>query len=107
MLAALPTLSVLLASIFVHSVASAVIWVYAELLLQLTVPNEFMGRVVALEMAAATAASAVSALAAGMWFDAAGLGIAQLLLVLTGLSGVFAVSWLALSAGILRRNTQL
>lgn len=45
-LAVLPVLSVLLASVFVHSVASSVVWVYAELLLQFTVPNEFMGRVV-------------------------------------------------------------
>lgn len=60
----------------------------------------------AFEIAGATAASALSALAAGVWFDVAHWTMTQLLGCLTGVSCVLALGWMVLAGYVARASKQ-
>ena len=52
LMSAAPNIWALIPSTIVRSVGSSVVWVYSTLLIQLRVPNQLQGRMMALEMAA-------------------------------------------------------
>ncbi len=49
-----PNIALVLLSTMVRSCGSAVVWVYSTLLLQIRVPNQMLGRMMAVEMASFT-----------------------------------------------------
>ena len=51
LMAAAPSIWLLLPSTVVRSCGSSIVWVYSTLLIQLRVPNQLQGRMMALEMA--------------------------------------------------------
>ena len=51
LMAAAPNIWLLIPSTIVRSCGSSVVWVYSTLLIQLRVPNQLQGRIMALEMA--------------------------------------------------------
>ena len=53
-------IKLLLLSTAIRSAGSAVLWIYSTLMLQFAVPNELLGRVLALEMALFTVSSHAS-----------------------------------------------
>ena len=53
-------IKLLLLSTAVRSAGSAVLWIYSTLMLQFAVPNELLGRVLALEMALFTVSTLAS-----------------------------------------------
>jgi len=90
--------SLILALLFVigaHS-GGSVQWVFSTTLLQLTVPNRFLGRVFALEMGFLTLMMSVSTYATGWGLDHAGLSPRQMAALL-GLAFLLpGLAWLAL-----------
>jgi hypothetical protein len=88
-----PNISLVLASTFVRAMGSAVLWVYSTLLMQQRVPNDYLGRISALEGAAYTIAESASSVFGGAAFDVLRLSLHHLLLILTTMAGVMAVGW--------------
>jgi Arabinose efflux permease len=90
--------SLILALLFVigaHS-GGSIQWVFSTTLLQLTVPNRFLGRVFALEMGFLTLAMSVSTYATGWGLDHAGLS-ARKMAALLGLAFMIpGIAWLFL-----------
>jgi Na+/melibiose symporter-like transporter len=94
--------SLILALLFVigaHS-GGSIQWVFSTTLLQLTVPNRFLGRVFALEMGFVTLAMSVSTYATGWGLDHAGLSARQmaallgLAFMIPGIAWLFLQRWL-------------
>lgn len=71
-------------------------WVFSTTLLQLAVPNRFLGRVFALEMALLTLSMSVSTYLTGWGIDHAGLSTRQMALALGAAFMVPGVVWLLL-----------
>jgi MFS family permease len=90
--------SLVLALLFVigaHS-GGSVQWVFSTTLLQLTVPNRFLGRVFALEMGFLTLAMSVSTFATGWGLDHAGLSARQMAALLGIAFMIPGIAWLLL-----------
>lgn len=94
--------SFILALLFIigaHS-GGSIQWVFSTTLLQLTVPNRFLGRVFALEMGFLTLAMSVSTYATGWGLDHAGLSARQmaallgLAFMIPGIAWLFLQRWL-------------
>jgi predicted MFS family arabinose efflux permease len=71
-------------------------WVFSTTLLQLAVPNRFLGRVFALEMGFLTLAMSVSTYATGWGLDHAGLSARQMAALLGLAFLIPGIAWLAL-----------
>jgi predicted MFS family arabinose efflux permease len=87
-----------LALIFVvgaHS-GGAIQWVFSTTLLQMAVPNRFLGRVFALEMALLTLAMSVSTYLTGWGIDHAGVSARQMAMLLAGAFMIPGFVWLLL-----------
>lgn len=87
----------------VRSAGSSVLWSYSTLLLQLSVPDAFLGRVSALEQAAVSVARSC-AIAAAAVFDAGGFSVAAAAAGLTVLGGVVAAWWMTYASRYERRE---
>ncbi|KAL4437964.1 hypothetical protein ABPG77_004185 [Micractinium sp. CCAP 211/92] len=90
-----PTIWLVLASTIIRSMGSAALWVYSTLLMQKRVPNEFLGRMSAVESAGFTIAEALSSVFGGAAFDVLHLTLEQLVLILTAAAIVEAAGWCA------------
>ncbi|KAL4425671.1 hypothetical protein ABPG75_009687 [Micractinium tetrahymenae] len=90
-----PTIWLVLASSVVRSMGSAALWVYSTLLMQKRVPNDFLGRMSAVESAGFTIAETLSSMFGGTAFDVLQLTLQQLLLILTAAALVEAAGWCA------------
>ena len=89
-----PTLLVLLLATFVRTVGGGTIWVYSSSLLQMMVPDKYLGRVFAFDIAMMTLASSISTLWVGWASDNLGLSpyqisLAQGAIPLTAMFGWF------------------
>ncbi|CAL8462528.1 g2061 [Coccomyxa elongata] len=88
-----PNIWALVPSTIVRSMGSSVVWVYSTLLIQLRVPNQLQGRMMALEMAAYVVAESMSAVLGGMAFDLIGLSVRSVALLMSGIAAVSAALW--------------
>ncbi|KAL3137427.1 hypothetical protein ABBQ32_006948 [Trebouxia sp. C0010 RCD-2024] len=79
-------ISLLLMSTAIRSAGSAVLWIYSTLMLQYLVPNQLLGRIMALEMALFTVADASSAVFGGAAFDLLHLHARQVSSVMLGVA---------------------
>ena len=87
------TLAVILIATVIRTVGTGINWVYATSLLQLTVPQNFLGRVFAFDMAMMTLASSASTLWAGWAKDNLGWSASQISLALAGLCVLMTIGW--------------
>ncbi len=72
-----PTLSTFLAGTLVRTVGTGTLWVFSAVILQMTVPDEFRGRVFAFEFAVLTLTQSISTLAAGTMQDVLGWHVSR------------------------------
>lgn len=70
-----PTLSTFLGATFVRTVGTGTLWVFSAVILQMTVPDKFRGRVFAFEFAVLTLTQSISTLAAGTMQDVFGFHV--------------------------------
>ena len=73
-------------------------WVFSTTLLQMTVPNRFLGRVVALELGMVTLTMSVSTYFTGWGFDRAGLSARTLAIILGIAFMIPGVIWLSIQS---------
>ncbi|PSC75896.1 MFS transporter [Micractinium conductrix] len=93
-----PSLTLVLVSTVVRSMGSAALWIFSTLLMQKRVPNNFLGRMAAVEGALYTVAEAASSLFGGAAFDVFHLSLHQLLLILTAIAAVEAKQCASISS---------
>src|SRR5205085_8327467 len=101
--------SLILALLFVigaHS-GGSIQWVFSTTLLQLTVPNRFLGRVFALDMGFLTLALSVSTYVTGWGLDHAGLSVRQMAALLGMVFIIPGLVWLALQRWLDKSDANL
>lgn len=101
------TLLLLLIASFIRTFGSGISWVYSSTLLQVSVPNKFLGRVFAFDLAMMTLASSISTLWVGWAKDGLGMSPQQTALMLAGVPVVMAVGWAVFLALHLKQQRAL
>ncbi len=101
------TLAVILIATVIRTVGTGINWVYATSLLQLTVPQNFLGRVFAFDMAMMTLASSASTLWAGWAKDNLGWSASQISLAMAGLCLLMTIGWAVFMALQARQNERI
>jgi hypothetical protein len=87
------SLSFLLLATFIRTLGSGISWVYSSALLQINVPDKFLGRVFAFDFAMMTLAASISTLWVGWAKDSLALTPQQIGFMLAGVPAVMAVAW--------------
>lgn len=88
------TLPFLLLATFVRTIGSGTGWVYSSALIQMSVPDKYLGRVFAFDLAAMTLAASASTLWAGWAKDSWGQSPQQIALILAGVPALMAVGYI-------------
>ncbi|HKA16879.1 MAG TPA: MFS transporter [Blastocatellia bacterium] len=96
MFAQAPVLAVALICVVGAHSGGSIQWVFSTTLLQMTVPNRFLGRVFALEMALLTLTMSVSTYLTGLGVDYPGLGARRMATALGLAFTVPGIAWLML-----------
>jgi predicted MFS family arabinose efflux permease len=91
-----PVLAVALICVIGAHSGGSVQWVFSTTLLQMTVPDRFLGRVFALEMALLTLTMSVSTYVTGLGVDYPGLGARRMATVLGLAFAIPGIGWLML-----------
>jgi hypothetical protein len=91
-----PVLAVALICVVGAHSGGSIQWVFSTTLLQMTVPDRFLGRVFALEMALLTLTMSVSTYVTGLGVDYPGLGARRMATVLGLAFAVPGIGWLML-----------
>lgn len=89
-----PLLAMILVGTFVRTIGTGINWVYSSSILQMSVPDNFLGRVFAFDLAMTTLAASTSTLWAGWVKDVLALTPNQISLVMAGVSLVIGFGWL-------------
>lgn len=101
------TLLIVCIGLFVRAIGGSINWTYSNIIYQKTVPDAYLGRVFALDMAAFYLATVLSTTAHGVIINAVGAANAPLVAFGTGIvSLVPLVVWFVLIRWIERRSTQ-
>src|SRR6185503_9192303 len=101
-----PVLVVALVCVVGAHSGGSIQWVFSTTLLQMTVPDRFLGRVFALEMALLTLTMSVSTYVTGWGVDYPGLGARRMATVLGVAFAVPGVVWLLLQKWLDREDTK-
>lgn len=101
------TLPLLLLATFIRTSGSGTSWVYSSSLLQLTVPDKFLGRVFAFDLAMMTLASSASTLWVGWAKDSLELSPQQIALLLGSVPAVMTIAWFIFMTLRVRRRQLL
>jgi predicted MFS family arabinose efflux permease len=96
MFAQAPALAVALVCVVGAHSGGSIQWVFSTTLLQMTVPNRFLGRVFALEMALLTLTMSASTYLTGLGVDYPGLGARRMAMALGLAFAVPGIAWLTL-----------
>jgi len=96
MFAQAPVLAVALICVVGAHSGGSIQWVFSTTLLQMTVPNRFLGRVFALEMALLTLTMSASTYLTGLGVDYSGLGARRMAMALGLAFAVPGIAWLML-----------
>ena len=88
-----PTLSLVLLGTFIRTVGTGINWVYSSSLIQMSVPNHFLGRIFAFDLALTTLAASASTLWAGWAKDTLAFTAYDISLTMAGVCLVMAASW--------------
>jgi MFS family permease len=89
-----PSLPLFLLVTLVRTVGTGTIWVFSAALLQMSVPNQFRGRVFAFEFATLTLTQSFSIYWAGLAQDSLGLAVDQVATVMGALGFVVSLLWM-------------
>jgi hypothetical protein len=100
-----PVLAVALICVLGAHSGGSIQWVFSTTLLQMTVPDRFLGRVFALEMALLTLTMSVSTYVTGWGVDYPGLGARRMATVLGLAFAVPGVAWLLLQRWLDRSDS--
>jgi hypothetical protein len=87
-------LPILLIGSFIRSAGGGTNWVYSSSLLQMMVPNRFLGRVFAFDIAMMTLTSSISTVWVGWAHDSLGWTPHQIALALSIISFISAIGWM-------------
>jgi MFS family permease len=101
-----PSLAVALICVLGAHSGGSIQWVFSTTLLQMAVPDRFLGRVFALEMALLTLTMSVSTFVTGWGVDYPGLGARRMATVLGVAFAVPGVVWLMLQKWLDREDTK-
>ena len=101
-----PSLIIALICVLGAHSGGSIQWVFSTTLLQMTVPDRFLGRVFALEMALLTLTMSVSTYVTGWGVDHPGLGARRMATVLGIAFAVPGVVWLMLQKWLDREDTK-
>ena len=101
-----PSLIVALICVLGAHSGGSIQWVFSTTLLQMTVPDRFLGRVFALEMALLTLTMSISTYVTGWGVDHPGLGARRMATVLGIAFAVPGVVWLMLQKWLDREDTK-
>jgi len=101
-----PSLVVALICVLGAHSGGSIQWVFSTTLLQMTVPDRFLGRVFALEMALLTLTMSISTYVTGWGVDYPGLGARRMATVLGIAFAVPGVAWLMLQKWLDREDTK-
>ncbi|HXU08280.1 MAG TPA: MFS transporter [Blastocatellia bacterium] len=101
-----PSLIIALICVLGAHSGGSIQWVFSTTLLQMTVPDKFLGRVFALEMALLTLTMSVSTYVTGWGVDYPGLGARRMATVLGIAFAVPGVAWLLLQNWLDREDTR-
>ena len=101
-----PSLVVALICVLGAHSGGSIQWVFSTTLLQMTVPDRFLGRVFALEMALLTLTMSVSTYVTGWGVDYPGLGARRMATVLGVAFAVPGVAWLLLQKWLDKEDTR-
>lgn len=93
------SLAQLLLANLLRSAGSGCVWVWSTLLLQLLVPDTFLGRVTAVEAALFNASNLLCSFGGGAAFDLLHRGVVWVATVLSGMAAAWAVLWVAVAVG--------
>lgn len=93
-----PSLAVAMLCVIGAHAGGSVQWVFSTTLLQMTVPNRFLGRVFALELAMVTLTMSVSTYFTGWGLDHAGLSAQTLAMILGGAFMIPGLIWLSIQS---------
>jgi hypothetical protein len=96
LLAHSPSLAVALLCVLGAHSGGSIQWVFSTTLLQMTVPDRFLGRVFAIEMALLTLTMSISTYVTGLGVDYPGLGARRMATVLGVAFAAPGVAWLML-----------
>jgi hypothetical protein len=100
------TLPFLLIATFIRTLGSGTSWVYSSALLQMAVPDKFLGRVFAFDLAMMTLSASVSTLWVGWAKDGLAMSPQQITLMLASVPIVMAIGWsLFLTAHLKQQRT--
>jgi MFS family permease len=97
------TLPLLLIATFIRTLGSGTSWVFSSALLQMTVPNKFLGRVFAFDLAMMTLSASISTLWVGWAKDSLALSPQQITLLLASVPLVMGLGWASFLALQLRQ----
>ena len=100
-----PVLAVALMCVIGAHSGGSIQWVFSTTLLQMTVPDRFLGRVFALEMALLTLTMSVSTYVTGWGVDYPGLGARRMATILGLAFAVPGIAWLMLQGWLDRGDT--
>jgi len=101
-----PSLVVALICVLGAHSGGSIQWVFSTTLLQMTVPDRFLGRVFALEMALLTLTMSVSTYVTGWGVDYPGLGARRMATVLGIAFAIPGVAWLMLQKWLDKEDTK-
>jgi hypothetical protein len=96
MFAQAPVLAVALICVIGAHSGGSIQWVFSTTLLQMTVPDKFLGRVFALEMALLTLTMSLSTYVTGLGVDSPGIGPRMMATLLGAAFVVPGIAWLML-----------
>lgn len=101
------SLSFLLLATFIRTLGSGIGWVYSSALLQMNVPDKFLGRVFAFDLAMMTLAASVSTLWVGWAKDSLAMTPQQIGFMLAGVPAIMAAGWVIFLALHFKRQRTL
>lgn len=97
----------LLLATFIRTLGSGISWVYSSVLLQMTVPDKFLGRIFAFDFAMMTLAASVSTLWVGWAQDSLAMSPQQIGFMLAGVPLVMGMGWAVFMALHFKRQRPL
>ncbi|MCB0209810.1 MAG: MFS transporter, partial [Anaerolineae bacterium] len=88
-----PTLAIVLVATFIRTIGTGINWVYSSSLIQMRVPDKFLGRIFAFDLAMTTLAASASTFWGGWAKDTLGYTVHRISFVLAGICLVMGASW--------------
>lgn len=88
-----PTLGIVLVGTFVRTIGTGINWVYSSSIIQMSVPDHFLGRVFAFDLAMTTLAASTSTFWAGWAKDTLAFTAYDISLIMAAVSLVMAAGW--------------